>query len=139
MVYQGERVGLLLPFVAGLWNLDNVSFAKAVLEKAGLSEPPYQWCRFDCTTWLAGSDGVWPTIGGFAPPQQNLPPVNELVARHRKLQLRYLLKHLREDGTFFSSYQPFHNRLFDGGDPARQAHGTWVLARAHKVLGGDRT
>ena len=137
MVYQGQRVGLLLPFVAGLWNLNNVSFAKAVLEKAGLSEPPYNWCRFDCATWFAGCEGVWSTIGGFAPPQQNLPPVDELVARHRKLHVRYLLKHLREDGTFFSSYQPFHNRLFEGVDPARQAHGAWVLARAHKTLGGD--
>jgi orotate phosphoribosyltransferase/AMMECR1 domain-containing protein len=137
MVYQGQRVGLLLPFVAGLWNLDSVSFAKAVLEKAGLSEPPYRWCRFDCATWFAGSEGVWPTIGGFAPPRQDLPPANVLVAGHCRLHLRYLLKHLREDGTFFSSYQPFHNRLFEGADPARQAHGAWVLARAHKILGGD--
>jgi AMMECR1 domain-containing protein/orotate phosphoribosyltransferase len=137
MVYQGQRVGLLLPFVAGLWNFDSVSFARAVIEKAGLSEPPYNWCRFDCTTWLAGSEGVWRTIGGFAPPQENLPPVDVLVARHCKLHLRYLLKHLREDGTFFSSYDPFHNRLFEGVDPARQSHGAWVLARAHKILGGD--
>ena len=43
MVYQGQRIGLLLPFVAGLWNLNNVSFAKAVLDKAGLTEPPYTW------------------------------------------------------------------------------------------------
>ncbi len=137
MVYQGQRIGLLLPFVAGLWNLNNVSFAKAVLDKAGLTEPPYTWCRFDCATWFAGCEGVWTVIGGFAPPQQNLPPVDELVARHRKLHVRYLLKHLREDGTFFSSYQPFHNRLFEGVDQARQAHGAWVLARAHKILGGD--
>lgn len=137
MVYQDQRVGLLLPFVASLWNLDNISFAQAVLEKAGLSEPPYAWCRFDCATWLAGPDGVWPTIGGFAPPQQNLPPVDVLAARHCKLHVQYLLRHLREDGTFFSSYQPFQNRLFEGVDPARQAHGAWVLARAHKLLGGD--
>jgi orotate phosphoribosyltransferase len=137
MVYQGERVGLLLPFVAGLWNFDSASFVEAVIEKAGLSEPPYNWCRFDCATWFAGSEGVWPTIGGFAPPQQNLPPVPVLVDGHCKLHLRYLLKHLREDGTFFSSYQPFQNRLFEGADPARQAHGAWVLARAHRVFGGD--
>jgi AMMECR1 domain-containing protein len=137
MVYQDQRVGLLLPFVASLWSLDNVSFAKAVLDKAGLTEPPYNWCRFDCATWFAGCEGVWPTIGGFAPPQSDLPPVEQLVARHRKLHVPYLLKHLREDGTFFSSYQPFHNRLFQGSDPARQAHGAWVLARAYKTLGGD--
>ncbi len=136
MVYRGQQVGLLLPFVAGLWNLDNVSYAEAVIEKAGLSEPPYSWCRFECATWFAGSEGVWPTIGGFAPPRQDLPPVHTLVDRHSELHLRYLLQHLRDDGTFFSSYQPFQNRLFEGADPARQAHGAWVLARAHADAAG---
>src|SRR5215217_3676586 len=71
MVYQGERVGLLLPFVACFWNLDAVSFAKAVIEKAGLAEPPYYWYRYDCTTWFAGSEGVWRMLGGFAPPNED--------------------------------------------------------------------
>ena len=74
MVYQGQKIGLLLPFVAGLWNLNNVSFAKAVLDKAGLTEPPYTWCRYDCATWFAGSEGVWTVIGGFAPPAE--PPAS---------------------------------------------------------------
>jgi AMMECR1 domain-containing protein/orotate phosphoribosyltransferase len=137
MVYQGEKVGLLLPFVASFWNLDAVNFAKAVIQKAELTEPPYNWCRFDCATWFAGSEGVWATIGGFAAPRNNLPPVEELIERHAKLHLGYLLKHLREDGSFFSGYQPFHNRLFESVDTARQAHGAWVLARAYKAFGGD--
>ena len=137
MVYQDERVGLLLPFVACFWNLDPVSFAKAVIEKAGLTEPPYSWVRFDCSTWLAGSEGVSATIGGFASPQHELPQVEELAQRHGKLHVNYLLQHLREDGSFFSGYQPFHNRLFESVDLARQAHGAWVLARAHTVFGGD--
>ncbi len=137
MVYQGQKLGLLLPFVASFWDYDAVSFAKAIIDKAGLTEPPYYWLRYDSATWFAGSEGVWPVVGGFAPPQPDLPPVNELIARHRKLHLRYLLRHLREDGTFFSTYEPFHNRLYEGVDPARQAHGTWVLARAYKMLGGD--
>ena len=37
MVYQGNRLGLLLPFVASFWNLDAVSFAKSVIQKAGLT------------------------------------------------------------------------------------------------------
>jgi AMMECR1 domain-containing protein len=65
MVYQGQQFGLLLPFVASAWNLDAVSYANAVLEKAGLSEPPYYWCRFDCTTWLANDTDVSPIVGGF--------------------------------------------------------------------------
>ena len=59
------------------------------------------------------------------------------IARYGKLHVRYLLKHLREDGTFYSRYQPFQNKLYEYVDPARQAHGAWVLARAHKVFGGD--
>jgi orotate phosphoribosyltransferase/AMMECR1 domain-containing protein len=137
MVYLGERVGLLLPFVASFWNLDPVSFAKAVIDKAGLTEPPYYWQRFDCTTWLAGNQDVWQTVGGFAPPQDDLPSVEELAERHGKLHVGYLLRHLREDGSFFSGYQPFHNRLFESVDVARQAHGAWVLARAHRMFGGE--
>lgn len=137
MVYQGDRVGLLLPFVASTWNLDAVGFAEAVIEKAGLSEPPYNWCRFECVTWFAGSEGVWPTVGGFVTTNNELSPVGELIARFGKLHVRYLLKHLREDGTFYSSYHPFQNRLYENVEPARLAHGAWVLARAHKVFGGD--
>ncbi|HWF90603.1 MAG TPA: AMMECR1 domain-containing protein, partial [Pyrinomonadaceae bacterium] len=137
MVYQGDRVGLLLPFVASFWNLDAVSFAKAVIQKAELTEPPYNWCRFDCATWFAGSDGTWATVGGFGGPANALPPINEVADRHGKLHTHYLLKHLRDDGTFFSGYQPFHNRLFESVDTARQAHGAWVLARAYKAFGGD--
>jgi orotate phosphoribosyltransferase len=137
MVYQGNRLGLLLPFVASFWNLDGVSFAKSVIQKAELTEPPYSWCRFDCATWFAGSDGVWATIGGFRAPQKDLPPINELIERHGKLHLGYLIKHLREDGSFFSGYQPFHNQLFESVDTARQAHGAWVLARAYKAYGDD--
>jgi orotate phosphoribosyltransferase len=137
MVYQDDRIGLLLPFVGSFWNLDPVGFAKAVIEKAGLSEPPYYWVRFDCATWFAGSEGVELTIGGFARPRTALPPIEELVNHHGKLHLHYLLKHLKEDGTFYSGYQPFHNRLYESPDLARQAHGAWVLARAANTFGGD--
>jgi AMMECR1 domain-containing protein/orotate phosphoribosyltransferase len=136
MAFRGEQLGLLLPFVASTWNLDPVSFAKAVLEKAKLSQPPYNWCRLDCATWLADSNGSWPTRGGFSLHDVELSP-DDLIARHIALHRRYLLKHLREDGTFFSRYQPFHNRLFEGVDLPRQAYGAWVFARAHRILGGD--
>jgi AMMECR1 domain-containing protein/orotate phosphoribosyltransferase len=137
MVYQGNQLGLLLPFVASFWNLDAVSFAKAVIQKAELTEPPYNWCRFDCATWFAGNEGVWSTVGGFRAPANDLPPINELIERHGKLHTTYLIRQLREDGSFFSGYQPFHNRLFESVDTARQAHGAWVLARAYRTFGGD--
>lgn len=137
MVYQDDRVGLLLPFVGSFWNLDAVGFARAVIEKAGLSEPPYYWVRFDCATWFAGKEGVAPTVGGFAVSRNELPSVGELVSYLGKLHLDYLLKHLKDDGTFYSGYQPFHNRLYESPDLARQAHGAWVLARAANIFGGD--
>src|ERR1700752_3353256 len=137
MVYQNDLVGLLLPFVASFWNLDPVGFARAVIEKAGLNEPPYYWVRFDCATWFAGPEVVSLTIGGFSLPRRELPRTEELVSYQAKLHLQYLLRHLKEDGTFFSGYQPFHNRLYESPDLARQTHGAWVLARAAKVFGGD--
>lgn len=136
MAFRGQQLGLLLPFVASTWNLDQVSFAKAVLEKAKLSEPPYNWCRFDCTTWLADGNGVWPTMGGFPLHEVDLSP-DDLIARHIALHRRYLLKHLKPDGTFYSRYQPFQNRLFENLDLPRQAYGAWVLARAYRILGGS--
>jgi len=136
MAYRDDHVGLLLPFVAATNNLDSLQFAEAVLDKAQLRESPYYWCRFDCVTWLATSDGVWPMIGGF--PSTNVPdsvtPLPELVDRHCALHTHYLLKHLRDDGSFYSRYQPFQNRLYQDLDPARLAHGAWVLARASRIL-----
>jgi hypothetical protein len=137
MVYQDDRVGLLLPFVGSFWNLDPVGFASAVIEKAGVSEPPYYWVRFDCATWFAGPEGVAKTIGGFAVSQKDLPPVEDLAPYLGSLHLHYLLKHLKDDGTFYSGYQPFHNRVYESTDLARQAHGAWVLARAANSFGGD--
>lgn len=136
MVYQDDRVGLLLPFVGSFWNLGPVDFARAVIEKAGLIEPPYYWVRFDCATWFAGDEGIAKTVGGFVIPQKGLPSIEELVPYLGKLHLHYLLKHLKEDGTFYSGYQPFHNRLYESPDLARQAHGAWVLARAANTFGG---
>lgn len=134
MAYQDKKVGLLLPFVASFWNYDAVNFAKAVLQKAGITETPYYWCRFDSATWFAGSDGVWATVGGFAAPRPDPSSINELG----KLHLRYLVKHLRDDGTFYSTYQPFHNRLLEYVDVARLAHGAWVLSRTEEKNAADK-
>jgi hypothetical protein len=69
--------------------------------------------------------------------KHELPPVNDLIAHHAELHVRYLLKHVRDDGTFYSRYQPFQNMLYERVDPAWQAHAAWVLARAYKTLGGE--
>jgi len=137
MVYRGERVGLLLPFVASMFNLDRLNFAEAVRDKAGLVEPPYYWCRFDCVTWLADIENVSLTIGGFPSLPATASRSEELAARHAALHARYLVRHLRDDGSFYSTYDPFQDSVSEQIDLPRVAHGAWVLSRASRILGGD--
>jgi len=119
-----------LPFVASTHNYDAEEYARAVLEKAGLETPPFYWCRFDCTTWLADSNDAWPTAGGFKVAPR---PAHD-IDRYASWHVGYLLKHCRAEGDFYSSYHPFQNRLYEGNDPARLAYGVWVLARSARVL-----
>ena len=135
MVYRGNDLGLLLPFVASMYNMDRARFAEAVREKSGLSEPPYYWRRLDCTTWLADAEGVWPTVGGFA--VRNQAASEDKLSCYPKLHARYLVKHLKPDGSLYCEYEPFQNRLYEGVYLPRLAHAAWVLARSQRILGGD--
>lgn len=139
MAYRGESIGLLLPFAASMFNLDALSFAREVLVKANLSEPPFYWCRFDSVTWLADVSGVHQLVGGFPQVEREEPAedLKELLARRAELHTQYLLRHQKPDGTLFTNYEPFQNRLYEGADLPRLAHAAWVLTRASRVLGGD--
>jgi orotate phosphoribosyltransferase/AMMECR1 domain-containing protein len=138
MAYSGESVGLLLPFVASMYNLDALGFAREVLVKAGLSEPPFYWCRFDSATWLADASGVHQLVGGFPRVEEEpTEDLNDLLTRRAELHTQYLLRHQKPDGTFYTHYEPFQNRLYDGVDLPRLAHAAWVLARASSALEDD--
>jgi AMMECR1 domain-containing protein/orotate phosphoribosyltransferase len=138
MAYRGESMGLLLPFVASTHNLDPVALAHETLRKADLTEPPYYWCRFDCVTWLADAGGIHRLVGGFPlVEEQPTDDLQELLKRRVELHAQYLLRQQRPDGTFFTSYEPFQNRLYEGVDLPRLSHAAWVLARASRVLGND--
>jgi orotate phosphoribosyltransferase len=137
MAYSGERVGLLLPFAASMFNLDPLGFAREVLVKAGLTEPPYYWCRFGCATWLADARGVHELVGGFPRADEPSEELEELLTGRAALHAQYLLRHQKPDGSFYIHYEPFQNRLYEGVDLPRQAHAAWVLTRAARVLGGE--
>jgi orotate phosphoribosyltransferase/AMMECR1 domain-containing protein len=137
MAYSGERVGLLLPFVASMQNLDRVGFARAVLEKACIEGPPYNWCRFDCATWLADSDGARQLVGGFPAYEPEASSLEISLSRLATLHTDYLLRHAKDDGTLYLTYEPFQNRLREGIETARLAHAAWTLARAGHALGRD--
>lgn len=149
-VYQGQRIGTLLPFVAATHNLSPTAYALEVIDKAGITRPPYYWRRFDCVTWLADRltderQGTVRMLRGALPVE---PPPATLEAQLGKLAAlftRYLLRHQREDGSLFFRYHPHQDVVYEGGDLPRIAHGAWVLCRAgahfdHADLqaGGDK-
>jgi AMMECR1 domain-containing protein len=137
MAYKGERVGLLLPFVASMYNQDRLSFVRSILDKAGIGDADFDWCRFDCATWLADEEGTHRLVGSFPLNESELPPLEELLTRYAALHSRYLVRQQKNDGTFYLSYEPFQNSLYEGLDTPRTAHGAWVLSRARNVLGGN--
>lgn len=132
-VSQGGRSGLVLPFWAAMHSLTPEEYALEVIDKAGITRPPYHWRRFEYATWLADAEGVGQLEGAFktvAPPQDE----NEVLRELTDLYSNYLLRHHREDGTFYESYEPFRNRLRAGDHLPRLAHRGWVLARAARRL-----
>lgn len=132
-VYQNQRQGMLLPFVAAMYDLDPVSYAREVIDKAGVTRPPYHWERFDCATWLADSEGVGRMEGALRSSEQETSG-DDLLPELAALYSDYIVKHQRADGSFYESYEPTRNRLREGLTPPRLAHAAWVLARAANVL-----
>jgi orotate phosphoribosyltransferase/AMMECR1 domain-containing protein len=124
MLEQGDRQGMLLPFVASWMSLDAEDFVDEVIDKAGITRPPYDWQRFDCITWLADEAGTCRLDGGFKRCAPTL-SVHDIA----RLHVEYLLRNQRPDGSFYFSYYPFENTLFQGIDAARQAHAAWILSR----------
>ncbi len=137
MVYQNERSGLLLPFVAVTNNLDRDEFVEEVIDKAGITRPPYNWIRFECKSWLADHTGLRPLEYGF-PKTEPVINVADSIADLARLHLDYILRQQREDGTLYLGYEPFQNRLYGGMTGPRLAHAAWTLARAKNLLGSER-
>ena len=131
--FQNQRSGMLLPFVACMLDLDPLGYAREVIDKAGITRPPYKWERFDCATWLADSSGAGLMEGSFRHLAGETSP-EDLLPGLAALYSDYILKHQRPDGSFYESYEPFRNRLREGLTPPRLAHAAWVLARAANAL-----
>jgi orotate phosphoribosyltransferase/AMMECR1 domain-containing protein len=132
-VRQGERSGMLLPFVAVTNNLDATAYAREVMEKAEIAEGPLRWTRFDCTTWLADDHGVDLLECGFRQPA-SVRCAEDAVRDLAEWQCDYLIRNIRPEGGFFSLFEPFQNRLYRGHDAARSLHAIWILAKAARVL-----
>ncbi|MDP8982184.1 MAG: AMMECR1 domain-containing protein [Acidobacteriota bacterium] len=126
MLDKNGREGMLLPCVATWMSLDAEDFVDEVIDKAGVTRPPYNWRRFDCDVWLADADGTWKLDGAFKQTGAAPLPLRAMARLHAE----YLLRNQRPDGSLYFSYHPFQNTLYQGIDMARLAHGAWTLARA---------
>jgi orotate phosphoribosyltransferase/AMMECR1 domain-containing protein len=129
-VRQRDRSGFLLPSVAVMHNLTPQQYVLEVVDKAGITRPPYAWTRYDCATWLADGSGVRRMRHALpigAPAESPTAERDRLEA----LLLRYTRRHsVPPDEPHPARYDVFADRLHAGAHPARVAYGAWVKARA---------
>lgn len=139
MVSQGNRSGLLLPFVAVMNNLGPSEYVAEVIDKAGVTRPPYNWRRFDCATWLADEEGESILDGAF-PVSEAPKSLEELTRKLSGLHVAYLLAHLDPEGLLFMRYYPVQNKVYratGGAALPRIAHASWLLSRTSRLVGGE--
>lgn len=122
-VEQGDRHGLLLPQVCVSHELDPTEWIAALIDKAGITRPPYRWTRWAATSWLIDEHGIRRLRDG-------LPERTKKDRASKELLDGYLMQHHTDRGVPLLSYHPFSNHLTHELSPARLAHGAWVKARA---------
>ena len=129
-VRQGDRHGFVLPSVAVTHNLTPRSYVAEVIDKAGVTRPPYRWTRYDCATWLADSSGVRPTRHGLPVGTPAPTPAAQVERLHDLFQGYAARHHVGPGEPYGGRYDPVADRVHTGAHPARIAYGAWVLARA---------
>ena len=127
---QGDLSGLLLPVVAQRDDLDADGFLNALHDKAGIGAGTTTYRKFDCVTWLADAHQTVRLTGGLPPPSHRDGSVEALAHRWAS----YVERQRCDQGGLFLHYAPLRDTLALGSDPARTAHGAWVLGRAGRAL-----
>jgi orotate phosphoribosyltransferase/AMMECR1 domain-containing protein len=129
-VRQRDRAGFVLPFVAVTHNLTPQQYVLEVVDKAGITRPPYVWTRYDCAGWLADGTDVR-RLRGALPEGPPAGTPAEQLDRLEGLALRYTRRHsVPPEEPYTARYDVFADRLHTGAHPARIAYGAWVKARA---------
>lgn len=132
MAYQGDKSGILLPDVPVLFNYDEKAYVAEVLDKAGITRPPYAWLRYDCSSWLDDGYQVYPMQKAFPRYQTPRVELGEL-APLASVWSSYIQRQRAENGAFYFYYLPFSNQLQQVQDKVRTAHTVWVLTRAQQA------
>jgi orotate phosphoribosyltransferase/AMMECR1 domain-containing protein len=128
-VRQGNRMGIVLPFVAVTNNLSPLGYVREVIDKAGITRPPYRWTRYDCVTWLADDRDCRRLRHGL-PEGEPAPSSRAQLVRLHDLLLSYTRRHHLAQGQSVSRYEVFADRVRTSLHPARLAYGAWIKARA---------
>ncbi len=132
MAHQGERDGILLPDVPVTFNLDEKAYVTEVLEKAGITQAPYAWRRYECSSWLDDGKTVRYLAKGFPQPEAIAGGIRQHLPVLRDKWAAYIQRQQLDDGTLYFYYLPFANQLMGVQDNVRTAHAAWVLARAQQ-------
>ncbi|MDQ6616296.1 MAG: AMMECR1 domain-containing protein [Actinomycetota bacterium] len=127
-VSQGQRRGLLLPFLAVMHNLTPLQYVYEVIDKAGITRPPYRWTRYDCATWLADATGTSRLVHGL-PAGRAAASGGDQLERLWPIMVGYARRHHVARGVPAGRYEVFANRVRTGLAPARLAYGAWVMAK----------
>lgn len=130
MVHQGEREALLLPDWPVTAGYDEKGYIEALLDKAGITEGPYAWRRYECTTWLDNGHDIQLLEKAF--PRQSVAD-QDMPTRLPALcdlWVGYIQRQQTEQGSMHFYYQPFAHQLTGTMDNVRAAHAAWVLSRA---------
>ncbi len=130
--HQERRSGLLLPNTAFLYNLGPHEFVREVIDKAGITRPPYRWRRYECATWLTDGESPPRRVPTGLPRAEPPATLDAALAIHIPLLIDYLARQKDERGGFHAWYSPIADVLRGSLDLARRAHVAWILARAAK-------
>lgn len=132
LAYQHERNGILLPEVVIINNYTANQYALEVIDKAGITRPPYHWRRYDCSSWLATGDNINDCFiidKAFPRPRRLTTKPRTLIKTLSAQWLAYIQRQQQENGSFLFYYYPFQNQQSAVLDVSRSAHTAWVLAR----------
>jgi orotate phosphoribosyltransferase/AMMECR1 domain-containing protein len=132
-VQQGDRRGFLLASVGPHFNWNKERFAKELLRKAGIEEPPYAWCTYQTATWLEMGQSVRKIVSGF--PERGLKKQNaERWASNVALLANYIARNIGENGLPEYAYLPVTGQRTVKGSPARLIHALAALDEASRAL-----
>lgn len=135
-VQQNTRSALLLPYVALQHSLPSSQFVAELVDKAGITRPPYHWTRMESTSWYVDGQLTCALPWGL-PPASPPASIGAAVEHLLPRMLEYLRVHERPDGTRGAFYRPLADHAHGELERARQIHAAWTLAAAHRILGGD--